>query len=113
MTACAIFKAYLAEYPATTLNELQKAFPCEELNGFYYERYYNDLFYESNPDNIDCSGEHVLSRDFYLDDEQILSIEKDTKKAACVKIWRKGDFGRLIDYVHAKGYDKFISIEEC
>ena len=113
MTACAIFKAYLAEYPATTLNELQKAFPCEELNGYYYERYYNDLFYESNPDNIDCSGEHVLSRDFYHDDEQLLPIENGTKKAACVKIWRKGDFGRLIDYVHAKGYDKFISIEEC
>lgn len=127
MTACAIFKAYLEEYPATTLNELQKAFPCEELNDYYYDRYYNDLFYESNPDNIDCDGEQVLPLtggknigseahakcDFYLDDEQLLPIENGTKKAMCVKIWRKGDFDRLISYVHAKGYDEFIKIKEC
>jgi hypothetical protein len=127
MTACAIFKAYLKEYPATTLNDLQKAFPCEELNDYYYDRYYNDLFYESNPNNIDCEGEQVIPRtggknigfeaqakwDFYLDDEQLLPIENGTKEAMCVKMWRKGDFDRLIKHVHDKGYDKFITIEEC
>ena len=127
MTACAIFKAYLEEYPATTLAELQKAFPCEELSDYYYDRYYSDLFYESNPDNIDCSGEQVLpytagknigsealaKLDFYLDEEQLLPIENVTKKAMCVKIWRKGDFDKLINHVLAKGYDAFITVEEC
>ena len=127
MTACAIFKAYLEEYPATTLDELQKAFPCEELNDYYYDRFYNDLFYCSDPDNIGCSGEQVLPRtggknigsetlakwDFYLADEQLLPIENGTQKAMCVKIWRKHDFGRLIKLVHDKGCDRFITIEVC
>ena len=127
MTACAIFKAYLKEYPATTLSDLQKAFPCDELNDYYYDRYYNDLFYESNPENIDCDGEQVILRtggknigfeahakwDFYLDDEKLLPVENGTKDVMCVKMWRKGDFDRLIKHVHAKGYDKFITIEEC
>ena len=124
MAACAIFKAYLKEYPATTLSELQKAFPCEELNDYYYDRYYNDLFYESNPNNIGCDGEQVLPRtggkdvgsevlakwDFHLDDEQLLPIENGTKKAMCVKVWRKADFDRLVHYVRAKGYDGFIEM---
>lgn len=38
---------------------------------------------------------------------------KCLSKAMCVKIWRKGDFDRLISYVHAKGYDEFIKIKEC
>ena len=121
------FKAYLKEYPATTLSDLQKAFPCDELNDYYYDRYYNDLFYESNPENIDCDGEQVILRtggknigfeahakwDFYLDDEKLLPVENGTKDVMCVKMWRKGDFDRLIKHVHAKGYDKFITIEEC
>lgn len=124
ITACAIFKAYLKEYPASTLNDLQKAFPCEELNNYYYDRYYNDLFYESNPGNINEEGEEVLLRtggknigsealakwDFYLDNELLLPIENGTKNAMCVRTWRKGDFDRLIERV--KGY-KFITIEEC
>lgn len=124
MTACAIFKAYLKEYPASTLNDLQKAFPCDELNNYYYDRYYNDLFYESNPGNINEEGEEVLLRtggknigsealakwDFYLDNELLLPIENGTKNAMCVRMWRKGDFDRLIERV--KGY-KFITIEEC
>ena len=82
---------------------------------------------ESNPNNIDCEGEQVIPRtggknigfeaqakwDFYLDDEQLLPIENGTKEAMCVKMWRKGDFDRLIKHVHDKGYDKFITIEEC
>lgn len=127
MTACAIFKAYLKEYPATTLSDLQKAFPCDKLNDYYYDRYYNDLFYESKPENIDCEGEQVILRtggknigfeahakwDFYLDDEKLLPVENGTKDVMCVKMWRKGDFDRLIKHVHDKGYDKFITIEEC
>ena len=127
MTACAIFKAYLEQYPATTLNQLQEAFPCEMLNAYYYDRYYKDLFYESNPDNIDFGGYEVLPRtagqdigsevearfDFYLDDNQLLPIENGTKRAMCVKMWFKADFDRLIKHVHDKGFDDFISIEKA
>jgi hypothetical protein len=122
MTACAIFQAYLEEYPATTLSELQKAFPCKELNDYYYDRYYNDLFYEYKPDVIDEDGFEVLPRtggkdlgymaranwDFYLKDKLLLPIENGAKSAMCVKMWRKGDFDKLYDFV-AKNYP-FISI---
>jgi hypothetical protein len=126
MSACAIFKAYLMEYPATTLAELRNAFPCEKLNGYYYDRFYNDLFYESNPDNVDETGYEILTYtagkyigeeayakwDFYLDDERLLlPIENSQKNAMCVKMWRKGDFDKLIEFVE-ENY-KFIGIEEC
>ena len=124
MTACAIFQAYLKEYPATTLEELQKAFPCKELNDYYYDRYYNDLFYEYKPDVIDEDGFEVLPRtggkdlgymaranwDFYLKDELLLPIENGAKRAMCLRMWRKGDFDKLYDFV-AKHYP-FIAIEE-
>ena len=42
-----------------------------------------------------------------------MPIENGTKKAMCVKIWRKGDFDKLINHVFAKGYDAFITVEEC
>ena len=61
MTACAMFKAYLMEYPATTLAELRNAFPCEKLNAYYYDRYYNDMFYESNLDNVNETGYEILT----------------------------------------------------
>ena len=125
MAACAIFKAYLMKYPATTLAELQKAFPCEKLNAYYYDRYYNDLFYESNPDKVDETGYEILTytagkhkgeeamakRSFYLDDERLLPIENSQKKAMCVRMWRKGDFDKLVEFVE-ENY-KFIGIEEC
>ena len=125
MTACAMFKAYLMEYPATTLAELRKAFPCEKLNAYYYDRYYNDMFYESNPDNVNETGYEILTYtagkhkgkeamamwDFYLDNEKLLPIENGQKNAMCVKMWRKGDFDKLVEFVE-ENY-KFIGIEEC
>lgn len=126
MTACAIFKAYLMENPSTTLAELQQKFPCKELNGYYYDRYYNDLFYEV-PTECDEGGYAVLARtggkyegtfaraewDFYLDDEKLLPVSQGAQKAMCVKMWRKGDFDRLIEFVGKMRYDKFITIKEC
>ena len=125
MTVCAIFKAYLMKYPVTTLEDLQNAFPCEKLNDYYYDRYFNDLFYESHPENIDEDGFEILTRtggkykgqdvranwDFYLKEDLLLPIENGQKKAMCVKMWRKGDFDKLIEFVE-KNY-KFIVIEEC
>ena len=127
MTACAIFKAYLMRYPATTLKQLQNAFPCKELNDYYYDRYYNDLFYEYPTEVFDEGGyeslpftggkdKGVLARamwDFYIKDDLMLPIENGNKKAMCVKMWRKGDFDKLIEFVRTKGFDKFITIEVC
>lgn len=117
MTACAIFKAYLMKYPATTLEELRKAFPCEKLNDYYYNRKFNELFYEFNCDGYILftagkhEGEKTLAQwDFYVDDKKLLPIENGHKKAMCVKMWRKGDFDKLIGLVN-KEYD-FITIEE-
>ena len=127
MTACAIFKAYLKQYPATTLKQLQDAFPCKELNDYYYDRYYNDLFYEYPTKVFDEGGYELLPHtggkdtgrlaramwDFYIKDDLLLPIENGNKKAMCVKMWRKGDFDKLIEFVRTKGFDKFITIEEC
>ena len=127
MTACAIFKAYLMQYPATTLKQLQNAFPCKELNDYYYDRYYNDLFYEYPTEVFDEGGYELLPHtggkdtgrlaramwDFYIKGDLLLPIENGNKKAMCVKMWRKGDFDKLIEFVRTKGFDKFITIEVC
>ena len=127
MTACAIFKAYLLRYPATTLKQLQNAFPCKELNDYYYDRYYNDLFYEYPTEVFDEGGYELLPHtggkdtgrlaramwDFYIKDDLMLPIENGNKKAMCVKMWRKGDFDKLIEFVRTNGFDKFITIEMC
>lgn len=127
MAACAIFKAYLKQYPETTLENLQKAFPCIDINEYYYDNYYKELFYIYDDTCVDEHGEIALSFtadkrmnvpslakwDFYLNDAQLLPIKNGTEKAMCVKMWRKGDFDRLIDYVQKKGYSSFITIEEC
>ena len=119
MTACAIFQAYLKEYPSTTLAELQNAFPCKELNKYYYDRYYNDLFYEvceklrrTGGKDKDKDFLALAEWDFYLKAELLLPIEDDNRKAMCVKMWRKGDFDKLIEYVEEK-YSEFIDIKEC
>ncbi len=127
MAACAIFKAYLKQYPETTLENLQKAFPCIDINEYYYDNYYKELFYIYDDTCVDEHGEIALSFtadkrmnvpslakwDFYLNDAQLLPIKNGTEKAMCVKMWRKGDFDRLIDYVQKKDYSSFITIEEC
>ena len=127
MAACAIFKAYLKKYPETTLEGLQKAFPCIVINEYYYENYYKELFYRYDENSVDEHGEIALTFtadkrmnvpslakwDFYLNDTQLLPIKNGTEKAMCVKMWRKGDFDRLTDHVQKMGYSTFITIEDC
>ena len=122
--ALAIFMAYLAENPQSDLNALRDAFPCEKLNQYYYGRYYNDLFYPSQPDNIDEEGYEILSYtagkhidkearaecDFYVD-ELLLPIENGNGYAMCVKMWKKRDFDSLKRWVNTKY--KFIDVQEC
>ena len=122
--ALAIFMAYLAENPQSDLNALRDAFPCEKLNQYYYGRYYNDLFYPSQPDYIDEGGYEILSYtagkhidkevraecDFYVD-ELLLPIENGNGYAMCVKMWKKRDFDSLKRWVNTKY--KFIDVQEC
>ena len=49
--------------------------------------------------------------DFYLDDDQLLSIDSGRKRAMCVKFWRKIDFESLAEWV-SKNY-KFIDAQKC
>ena len=125
MAACAIFKAYLALHPKTKLKELCEAFPCKDINAYYYDNYYADLFYLYLPDQVDDNGAQCLeftaekrkgvkSRacwDFYMNDNQLLPLANGTEKAMCVKMWRRNDFDRLID--HLEKMNEAITVEEC
>ena len=125
MTACAVFKAYLACHPETTLEELRKAFPCKDINTYYWGNYYDDLFYLV-PKEVDDNGEPCLQYtapkrkgqeslaawDFNLGDERILPLANGTEEAMCVKLWRKGDFDRLMAHVE-KHFSDIIFVEEC
>ena len=126
MAACAIFKAYLENRPQTTLEQLREAFPCKSINSYYWDNYYSDLFYLL-PDEVDENGEPCLKFtagkhkggdslavwDFNLSEERLLPLNNGTEKAICVKLWRKGDFDRLLEHVEKQGFSKFIFIEEC
>ena len=125
MAACAIFKAYLALHPQTTLEELRKAFPCKDINAYYWDNYYADLFYPYLPDQVNGDGEQCLvftaekrkgaeslaCWDFYMQDYQLLPLANATEKAMCVKMWRRGDFDRLI--AHLQDMKEAITVEEC
>lgn len=126
MAACAIFKAYLACHPQTTLQELRKAFPCKNINAYYWDNYYADLFY-LYPDEVNEAGEPCLEFtaekrkgqsslakwDFNLKEERLLHLANGTAKAMCVKLWRKGDFDRLLNHIEKQRFTDFITIEEC
>lgn len=125
MAACAIFKAYLALHPKTTLEDLRKTFPCKDINAYYYDNYYADLFYPYLPDQVDDNGAQCLEFtaekrkgvkslacwDFYMNDNQLLPLANGTEKAMCVKMWRRNDFDRLID--HLEKMNEAITVEEC
>ena len=125
MAACAIFKAYLALHPTTTLEQLREAFPCESINAYYWNNYYADLFYPYLPNQVDENGEQCLeytaekrkgrsscaSWDFFMKEDQLLPLANGTQKAMCVKLWRRADFDRLIALLQEK--NEQITVEEC
>ena len=126
MAACAIFKAYLLCRPETSLEQLREAFPCKNINAYYWDNYYADLFY-LYPEEVNEAGEPCLEFtaekrkgqpslakwDFNLCDERLLPVANGTQKAMCVKLWRKGDFDCLLEHVEKQGFSDFITIEEC
>lgn len=125
MAACAIFKAYLTLNPQTTLEGLRQVFPCKDINAYYWDNYYADLFYPYLPDQVNEHGEQCLvftaekrngteslaRWDFYMKDSLLLPLVNGTQTAMCVKMWRKNDFDRLI--ARLQKMDAPIVIEEC
>ena len=125
MAACAVFKAYLACHPETTLEELREAFPCKDINTNYWGNYYDDLFYLV-PEEVDDNGEPCLQYtaqkrkgqeslaawDFNLSNDRILPVANGKDQVMCVKFWRKGDFDRLMAHVE-KHFSDIIFVEEC
>ena len=123
-TSYLIFKAYCEKWASEnhgqtlTLDALREAFPGK-INEYYYNRYLRHLFYDI--DDTPCidveTSKHYgnpldveNSWDFYNDDKHAFPNVQDSKIRS-VKMWRKGDFDRLIEYV--KKHYKFIVIEEC
>lgn len=118
--ACAIFKAYLRENPATTLDQLRELFTPEKVNHYYLDRYYNDLFMPYRPDNLDDSGYQVVDYtvgklkghtalakwDFLCEPEYTLELENGATVAMCVKWWRKPDFDLLLKAIKEMRYIK-------
>ena len=100
----------------STLKDLREAFPCKELNAYYWNNYYSDFFYEYNPKKVNekgkqslnfTAGKHKGGRslarwDFNLNEDLLLPIENGNKMAMSVKMWRKGNFDRLKKSVEKK-----------
>lgn len=51
-----------------------------------------------------------INWDFLYEDKYLLPIENGMKKVMSVKMWRKGDFERLIDIVTTTKELQFIKI---
>lgn len=123
MTALAIFHAYVRKNQDKDLSiqDLNKAFPCKDLNEYYYKNYYKDIFYPyAEQLYFDCANKTHNGKDsravwdFHVKPSQQLVISNGTQKVMAVKMWRKSDFERLLAHVmaHQEWFDG-ITIEEA
>lgn len=119
-----IFKAYCMKWgeenpgKSLTLDDLRTAFPGK-INEYYHNRYLNHLFYVMDKTlrvDVEISKHYgntidvENSWDFYYDDNHELpNVQPNDIRN--VKMWRKGDFDKLIEWVNEK-YNDFITIEE-
>lgn len=110
-----IFKAFCEikeeENPSATLtlDDLRQAFPTS-LNSYYHNRFLQHLFYDFTDEvTVDVKGNRSFGNvvcpdsdtwDFYWDDEHKLPVEGDVRS---VKMWRKGDFDRLVEHAKKMG----------
>lgn len=109
--ALAIFKAYVELHPEVTLKELRKRFPCNEINKYYSGSFYKFMFYNVTERNtLKFDVDHPKLRkneegkagdvgvwDFFVDEADLLQLSDC--KAMVVKMWRKNDFDRLLEYI--------------
>lgn len=109
-----IFKAYCIQQhqqnpdSPLTLDELRTAFDGS-LNAYYYNRFFQHLFYDFNQEVTVESGRYKGTPiylenntwDFYGDDgHQLPFVEGDVRN---VKMWRKNDFDNLVKIAKEKG----------
>lgn len=113
--ANAVFRAYIDRFPSVTLEKLRTAFPGT-LNTYYYDKTFQNLFYEAAKTNPPFDAPKSegkvgdINWDFLYEDKYLLPIENGMKKVMSVKMWRKGDFERLIDIVTTTKELQFIKI---
>lgn len=111
-SAFLIFKAY-CQKETVNLDNLREAFPCKEISTYYYDRYLQHLFYdfdtEVTADSPAYKGYGDIIQegnwDFYSDDDHILPCESG--RVRNVKMWRKGDFDRLVEWAKKYGIKVF------
>lgn len=120
MTALAIFHAYVKKHDDISVHELNKVFPCKELNDYYFKNYYKDLFYfyteqlHFDSDNKTHHGKDSRAVwDFYVKPSLLMDINSGTQKVMTVKMWRKIDFEKLLNHIssHPELFDGIV-VEE-
>lgn len=120
MTALAIFHAYVKKNDGVSVYDLNKVFPCKELNDYYFKNYYKDLFYlytehlHFDSDNKSHHGKDSRAVwDFYVKPSLLMDINSGTQKVMTVKMWRKGDFEKLLNHIssHPELFDGIV-VEE-
>lgn len=93
-----------------TIDQLREAFPCKEINSYYYNRYLQHLFYDFETAvtfDLPTSkwyGNEVFEGnawDFYGDDAHILPCVSG--RVRNVKMWRRADFDRLVEWAAKYG----------
>lgn len=120
MTALAIFHAYVKKHDDISMSDLNKVFPCKELNEYYFKNYYKNLFYLYTEQlHFDCDNKTHNGKDsravwdFYVKPSLLMNINSGTQKVMAVKMWRKGDFGKLLHHLssHPEWFDGIV-VEE-
>lgn len=109
-SAFLIFMAY-CQKGNVTIDQLRDAFPCQNINTYYYDRYLQHLFYDfGNEVKVDAPksrwfGNEILDDqtwDFYNDGQHILPCVSGSR-VRNVKMWRKADFDRLVEWAEKYG----------
>lgn len=108
-SAFLIFKAY-CQKGNVTIDQLRDAFPCQDINTYYYDRFLQHLFYDFNTEvKVDSPKSKWFENeiqedntwDFYGDEDHILPCISG--RIRNVKMWRKADFDRLAEYAEKYG----------
>ena len=117
MTALAIFHAYAKknEGKNITVQDMNAAFPCKDINEYYFKNYYKNLFYPYSDqlpfDSENTTHNNIMAQsrwNFYVNPSPLITIGLGTMKVMVVKMWRKADFDRLLN--HIRNHEEFAGI---
>ena len=116
--ANAIFRAYIDKNPHISLEELRQRFPGY-INCYYYNKAFQHLFYKADTVNPPFDMGKAIGQigdinwDFLYKDEFLLPIANGNQKVMSVKVWRKPDFDRLLQYLKEENELQFIQVNPC